>query len=203
MRSQFYVSRDDPPAKQEMLKAALKLFVREGVRETNIRAIATEAGYTNPALFKHFSGKEALALHLFERCYLELANRLEAALKARAGFAEKLQALLGVFATFLDESPEAFLFVHEQLRDFWPRVSRRVKRESMIRRVRRLVAQGVKEGQVRSDVPPELLVAAIIGFLLQFARMAYFGEFKGRAVGWTKALEQICGSILLKSPSHP
>ena len=70
----FYVEPTDPPSKQELLKAALKLFARDGVRESSIRAVAAEAGFTNPVLFKYFDGKEALALHLFERCYLRLVR---------------------------------------------------------------------------------------------------------------------------------
>jgi AcrR family transcriptional regulator len=196
MADHFYVSPDDPPAKQEMLKAALKLFVRDGVRETNIRAIAAESGYTNPALFKHFRGKDALALHLFERCYLELAGRLDAALAPKGAFAEKLRALLGVFATFIEENPEAFLFIHDQLRDYWPKVSRRVKRESLLQKIRAILQQGVKEGSVRSDVRLDLLVAALVGFLMQFARMSYFGEFKGPAQDWTGELEQVCRALV-------
>src|SRR6266436_1643217 len=76
----FYVEPTDPPSKQELLKAALKLFARDGVRESSIRAVAAEAGFTNPVLFKYFDGKEALALYLFERCYLRLMRETKGAL---------------------------------------------------------------------------------------------------------------------------
>jgi hypothetical protein len=48
----FYVEPTDPPSKQELLKAALKLFARDGVRESSIRAVAAEAGFTKPVVFK-------------------------------------------------------------------------------------------------------------------------------------------------------
>ena len=70
----FYVLADDPPAKREILVAALALFVRDGLCETSIRDIAKESGFTNPALFKHFRSKDHLARFLFERCYLELVH---------------------------------------------------------------------------------------------------------------------------------
>src|SRR5262249_57717507 len=76
----FYVEPTDPPSKQALLKAALKLFARDGVRESSIRALAEEAGFTNPVLFKYFEGKDALALHLFERCYLRLVREATGAL---------------------------------------------------------------------------------------------------------------------------
>src|SRR5438034_7729582 len=65
----FYISENDPPAKREILRAAMKLFSERGLAATSIRDIAQESGFTNPALYKHFVGKEELALHLFETCH--------------------------------------------------------------------------------------------------------------------------------------
>src|SRR5215470_14587482 len=90
----FYVEPTDPPSKQELLKAALKLFARQGVRESTIRAVAEEAGFTNPVLFKYFEGKDALALHLFERCYLRLAREATNALAEGGTFRARLSRLI-------------------------------------------------------------------------------------------------------------
>ncbi len=68
----FLLAEADPPSKREILRCALSLFVRDGLSETSIRAIARATHYTNPALYKFFPSKEALALHLFERCYAHL-----------------------------------------------------------------------------------------------------------------------------------
>jgi len=65
----FYIREDDPPAKRQVLRAAMKLFSERGLAATSIRDIARESGYTNPALYKHFASKEEMALHLFETCH--------------------------------------------------------------------------------------------------------------------------------------
>src|SRR3954463_4624295 len=101
----FYVDPDDPPSKQELLKAALKLFARDGVRESSIRAVAAEAGFTNPVLFKYFEGKDALALYLFERCYLRLVSETRAALAAGGTFRARLGRLIARLLALLDEAP--------------------------------------------------------------------------------------------------
>ena len=75
----FYIGEDDPPAKREILRAALKLFSEQGLATTSIRDIADESGYTNPALYKHFESKEALAQHLFDVCHRRVWGRLNAA----------------------------------------------------------------------------------------------------------------------------
>src|SRR6478736_10369794 len=112
----FYVEPTDPPSKQALLKAALKLFARDGVRESSTRAVAEEAGFTNPVLFKYFDGKEALALHLFERCYLRLFREASAALAEGGTFRARLGRLVSRVLALLDEAPEAVLFVNEELR---------------------------------------------------------------------------------------
>jgi AcrR family transcriptional regulator len=82
-KSLFYVREDDPPAKQEILRAAMKLFSERGFDATSIRDIARESGYTNPALYKHFASKEDLALHLFETCHRRMWAKCNAGVLAR------------------------------------------------------------------------------------------------------------------------
>src|ERR1700753_2101442 len=90
----FYVSSDDPPAKQKIVIAALDLFVRDGLCETSVRDIAKSSGFTNPALFKHFPSKDALANYLFERCYLELYRLITNAMQPEYTFAAKQRAVI-------------------------------------------------------------------------------------------------------------
>ena len=86
----FYIREDDPPAKRAILRAAMKLFSARGLVATSIRDIAEESGYTNPALYKHFGGKEELALHLFEASHARVWSRCAAALAAETTFDRKL-----------------------------------------------------------------------------------------------------------------
>ncbi len=69
-----------------------------------------------PVLFKYFDGKEALALYLFERCYQRLARETKGALGEGGTFQERLGRLVSRVLELLDESPEAVLFVNEELR---------------------------------------------------------------------------------------
>jgi AcrR family transcriptional regulator len=183
----FFVEPTDPPSKQELLKAALKLFARDGVRESSIRAVAKEAGFTNPVLFKYFDGKDALALHLFERCYLRLAREATSALSEGTTFRDRLGRLVARVLALLDESPEAVLFVNEELRRFWPQVSAATRRHSLIGITSRFFA----DGAVTSRVDRILLVSAFWGLLGQFARLYAFGEWKGRAVEAAPQIEAL------------
>ena len=93
----FYIQEDDSPAKREILRAALTLFSERGLAATSIRDIADESGYTNPALYRHFAGKDELALYLFEICHARVYGICADALASRDGFAEKLDAYVAAW----------------------------------------------------------------------------------------------------------
>src|SRR6476620_6086694 len=103
----FYIRDDDPPAKRQILRAAMKLFSEQGLAATSIRDIARESGYTNPALYKHFASKEQLALHLFETCHRRLWSRCNAALVSAKSFDDRLEGYIAQFLELMDEHPEA------------------------------------------------------------------------------------------------
>jgi AcrR family transcriptional regulator len=69
----------------------VKLFSQRGLDGTSIRDIAEESGYTNPALYKHFAGKEELALYLFEICHRRLWTKCHTAIVAAKTFEAKLE----------------------------------------------------------------------------------------------------------------
>lgn len=186
----FYLKADDPPSKRRILQTALRLFADRGVEAVTVRQIADEAGYTNPALFKFFATKDALAQYLFEACYLQLFERLSAAIDGKTTFDDRLDGILSVFFSQLENDLDAFLFVQDHLRQIWPQVSASVRRKSILALIRRALQQGIAEGTVR-DANPDLLVAAVTGTLQQFARMLHFGEFKGKAGEWRPELEAI------------
>src|SRR5215216_2512110 len=95
----FYVDPGDPPAKREIMRAALTLFAERGLAATSIRDIADESGYTNPALYKHFASKDDLALHLFEICHARVWARCNAALASATEFDERLDAFVRSWLT--------------------------------------------------------------------------------------------------------
>lgn len=176
----FFLSAGDPPSKQGILRAALKLFVKHGLAGTNVRMIGKEAGYTNPAMFKFFDSKDALALYLFERCYERLYRQIARA-AVRASFHEALAGVIDAFLTAMDEDLEAVLFVQDSLRELWPLLPVATRRRSILRTLRALFERGVGDGAVVGYSSPDVPVAALVGLLAQLARMVYFGEIEGPA----------------------
>src|SRR5262245_55656323 len=183
----FYVRDTDPPAKREILRAAMKLFSQHGLAATTIRDIAKESGYTNPALYKHFVGKEELALHLFETAHRRLWSRCHAAIEGAPDFDSKLDRYIGEVLSLVDEHPEAMAFLSENARVLWPKSGPAVRRQTMIGLARSLMsaAPPARKGQA---VHPDVAAASLQGTLAELARMIQVGAVSGPALGWKAEL---------------
>jgi len=180
----FYVREDDPPAKREILRAALTLFSEHGLAGTSIRDIARESGYTNPALYKHFESKEALALHLFETCHRRLWAACHAALESAQGFDAKLDAYIGQVLALVDEDPTAMAFLSDSARALWPKAGPSVRRHTMIGLARELLSLAPRSRRGGAAVNVDVAAASLQGTLAELARMLQVGVVPGPAARW-------------------
>jgi AcrR family transcriptional regulator len=168
-RLPFLFSQADAPAKRSILVAALDLFATRGVDGVSIRDIAAQAGFTNPAMFRHFKSKEDLAKALFEACYRRFAHSLAAPGVTLRGAVQEALALI-------DASPESVHFVLENIRRYWSDLPEAVRARGLIGAMRRLIQVEQALGRVRTDIDAQLAAALVLGLLAQIARMAHFNE---------------------------
>lgn len=184
----FYLSPDQPAAKQKILTEALRLFTIKGFAATTIRDIAQASGYTNPALYKHYKSKEDLALDLFVTCYAEIVARIDNAVKKQQTFQEQLHALLKTYAQVFDEAPEAALYVADQLPHLWSQVPKKMQARTQVTQIREILQRGRTEGKVDKKRNIEILVGTVIGVINQTGRMLYFNTLKPPSSRYTKDL---------------
>lgn len=180
---------DDAPGKRLILAAALRLFTSRGIEGTSVRDIAEATGLTNPALFRHFAGKEALAVHLFERIFSHLRASLPEI--DESPFSTQLRATLAAYLRYFDEDLEAALFFQENLRRFWPQLPPALRRQSLLAHLRALLAAGSTQAVIDADENPQLLLVVISGLLGQFARQLYFKEIPGSAISHLDAIHRL------------
>ena len=193
----FYIRENDPPAKRQILLAAMKLFSEHGLDGTSIRDIAKQSGYTNPALYRHFASKEELALHLFETCHRRLWAKCHAAIVASKGFDDQLQGYIGQFLELVDEHPEAMAFLSDSARVLWPKASSTVRRQTMIGLARSLMVKAPQVRHGKSAVHPDVAAASLQGTLAELTRMLQVGVISGPARRWkgelVRAVRKLAG----------
>src|SRR5690349_3980021 len=77
--------------------AAIRLFVEKGVAETSVRDIARAVDISDGALYRHFVSKDELVWKVFERRYIEFADRLTALAQAEDTARAQLAAMIRGF----------------------------------------------------------------------------------------------------------
>ena len=195
MTQPFYYDPADPPGKQRILTAALHLFSQHGLEGTSIRDIADRAGLSNPALYKHYKTKEALALDLFQLCYRHLFAALSRALSADAPFESKLTTFLTVYAEFYDHYPDAVIFTNDALPTLWPKVATEMKRRTALSLLRDMLDQGRQSGAVANhDI--DLQMTLVSGSVSQLLRQLRFNTLPGPAIRHVPALSAMLRAAL-------
>jgi AcrR family transcriptional regulator len=128
-------TRDRGNRRTEILAAAATLFAARGFHGVSIEDIGGAVGVSGPALYRHFSGKDALLAEML----LDISSRLRESAVAVAtsapGPQETLDALLNVQITFAIEQP-ALITVHDRELGNVPEPGRR-----QIRRLQRLYVE--------------------------------------------------------------
>jgi len=151
----------------EVLDAALDLFIAKGFATTRVEDIAARAGISKGAVYLYFPSKEALLEGLVLRAVSPIATLALSQLETVSGDPRIViaQTLRMVADRLADPKVVAIprLIVHEVAQ--FPELATMYRKEVLDRIVPvvvRLIARGVEEGYFR-PVDPELTVRSVVG----------------------------------------
>jgi TetR/AcrR family transcriptional regulator, regulator of autoinduction and epiphytic fitness len=155
-----------------ILTAAVDELSEAGYGGVTIEAVAARAGVAKSTIYRHWPDKLALIADAFETFHEEMVPDLSA-LSAR----ESVELLLGHVAEVVVDSTfsrciPALIEGAERdprVREFHHRYSAE-RRQALID----LIARGIREGEFRPDVDPELATGALLGAI--FYRRLMTGE---------------------------
>jgi AcrR family transcriptional regulator len=151
----------------EVLDAALALFVEKGFANTRVEDIATRAGLSKGAVYLYFPSKEAILEGLVRRAIIPIATNAMGFLTNFAGDPRPvITAVLKMVAGRLTE-PKTIAIPKLLIREMihFPEFAAMYRREVLDRVipvVEQLIRTGVEEGYLR-PVDPELTIRSIIG----------------------------------------
>ncbi|MBG0833028.1 TetR/AcrR family transcriptional regulator [Planomonospora sp. ID67723] len=80
--------------REEVVEAARRIILREGIEAATTRAIAKEAGYSNGVLTHYFADKDEIMLSALRSSHRRIVERLRAKLAGLAGLAALRELLL-------------------------------------------------------------------------------------------------------------
>lgn len=168
----------------EIADAALRIIATRGIAELSTRAVAEAVGLTTGAIFRHYDSLDALLEGVVDRVEevlratyppadLPPVERLERFVDARLAAVGERSGILRLvlseqFSLALPESAAAKL--------------RRAVSDTRAFLVE-TIAEGQRAGELRADIPAELLAMVVMGTMQMLAFAAAMGGERGREPG--------------------
>lgn len=143
---------------ERLVRALTHLAGAEGLAAATTAAIAREAGLAEGTLYRHFEGKEALAVEAFRRVKRGTYEAVTRGYDASRPLQERFLHLWhAAFRRYRDE-PEAFRYAKRFMESPYAEVEGGEAHEPMVGLLSRLRRDGIAEGAVK-DLPEDLLIA--------------------------------------------
>ena len=157
--------------RDQILRAAAELFSRQGYQNTSLDDLVERANLARGTFYYHFPAKEDIVLALGQKSTRQIVEAFEERLAAGEPAVALLGDVLESFARTAVAQPEVsrvyILTGLARIED----LTADLERPSFSRLLVRLIAAGQEQGDVRSDIPAQVLgtllaMQAITGVLL-------------------------------------
>jgi AcrR family transcriptional regulator len=186
--------RPKDQTRELIARTALGLFVEKGINGATIRDIAAAAGIAEGTLYRHFSGKDALAWDLFSHNYTAFALELNRIQAGQATLRAKLEAMVRQFCAFFDQDPLLFSYLllvqHGQLQQVTPDMP------NPVAVVREVLAGGMDRGEIPAG-DPDVAAAMVLGIVLQVAIFKIYQRLTQNLSSLTEVLTAACWRVLV------
>ena len=163
-------------ARPKIERAALKLFIHEGIDAATTREIAEKAGVSEGALYRHYKGKDELALSLFMETHNRLGAMMAEALSGEGNLDEKVLAAVTAYCELADEDFLLFSFHLVSLNRFLPYDKRR--EDDPVSITEKIISNLMQEG-VLPKGDPALKAAMALGVVMQAGQNKIYNRLPG------------------------
>jgi AcrR family transcriptional regulator len=161
--------------KEQIMQAAERLFTSRRMHEITLDEVAELASVGKGTIYRYFKDKDDLFFEVATAGFDDLCEVVRRSAPSEGDFAQSLRAACSQIAAFFDRRRQLFNMMQAEenrmhfyrgaLRERWL-----LHRRKLVEAVGQIIAKGVREGQVRSDWPAEVLANYLLGMLRTTAR---------------------------------
>jgi len=172
--------------KNELLDAALTLFMQKGIKATTTRDIAIRAGISEGTIYRHFDSKEELAECIFEENLEYFSKFLKGYLKCASSPEEMLISFAKGFFEFSRKEQRRYSFIIAAHQTELKKLSReKMKPNQMLTKILQL---GQKQDVFR-EIDINLAGAMVMGTIMQTIFYLKSGRI---SVSYDQVIEEVC-----------
>lgn len=100
--------------RQELVNAAVELFVKKGFHKTTVREIAKEFGMSMGALYDYIRTKEDILFLVCDHIHKSVSEKLQSALVGKKDARENLKNAIRDYFTIIDEIQDYSLLLYQE-----------------------------------------------------------------------------------------
>ena len=180
-------------AKPKIERAALKLFIHEGVDAATTREIADKAGVSEGALYRHYKGKDELAFALFQATHDRLSKLLAEALTSNGSLDIRVHAAVTAYCNLADEDFLLFSFHLVSMNRYLP-YDRRLEDDPVS--VTERIISGLMDAGAIPKGDPALKAAMALGVVMQAGQNKIYNRLPGPLSKHAPALARAVMAVL-------
>ena len=165
---------------QEIIEAALELINEKGIQGLTIKNLSHKIGISEPAIYRHFENKIQIlsaVMDSFQTRSMQLFSKHQ-----NGEFLAK-DEIKGIFSghfKILAEKPalSSVIFSEEIFRnepELVDKINQIITRNQ--EKLKNIIEQGQKAGQLKQDIEPEYLAIIVLGTLRLFVKNWQFSKF--------------------------
>jgi TetR/AcrR family fatty acid metabolism transcriptional regulator len=157
-------SKDRSSKYHRILEAAVKVFARQGFRQSTVAQIAKEAGVADGTIYLYFKNKDDILVHFFSFKAKQVFDRFREEVARGADSLEKLRNLIRVHLGEFQRDPDMAVVYQIETHQ-----SRRLAEEQireMGKMYRDIISDIVEEGQQEGLIRRDLYLSLVKRFIL-------------------------------------
>ena len=179
-----------------ILKAAVGLFVKQGIEATTTKQIAEKAGVAEGTLYRHYKGKEEMAYTIFVTHLEEFTQELKKATEPAKTTYEKIRAIIKTYFEFFESERTLFEYIvtseHRELKNY-PTTKTHPGHV-----VRELVEEGIKN----QEIPEQNVVLAsayVVGIIHRVSVYRIYNRIQDELVRYIDDVTKACWRVLTQN----
>ena len=165
------LTRQSVDRRAALLEAAHQIFAAKGVEAARVSEIVARAGVAQGTFYLYFTSKASLVLALTDKVYAEIRQEVARALAAEESVAGQVSG--GVAAAFraIERNRDVFAIVHPRAGG----AELRQESERLFEPYCDLVAEAIRAGQERGEIPADLAPDLVARFVVEVIDSAAYG----------------------------
>ena len=186
-----------PDKRDRILKAAIKVFAKNGFYATRVSEIAKAAGVADGTIYLYFKNQDDVLITIFEEGIEQLLAILRGVAESDDAFEDRIRRIIELQLGLLEEQRDLAEVITVNLRQS----SRLLKQYAAplfmqyIEVIAGVIRDGQKEGAFRTDLNPRVVARSLFGALDAILLTWALGE--GDAPALRKAATH-CASLFLE-----